>query len=296
VAVYSGKDHALLLELHGEPGEFFGYSVAGAGDANADGYGDILVGAPQASASFFHAGRVSLYSGKDGSILWQHDGGGESNFLGSAVGKVGLLDADSVPELVAGAFGAGLSHGGEAYVYSGAGGNVLFTLTPKAYGTATRFGQFFASGAGDVNADGKPDIFVGDYADKRGGGIGTGRAYIFSGADGSSLYVFNAEDQDDGFGPGRGVGDVNGDGYGDLIIGAYTSDDGAPFGGKAYLFSGKDGSVLRTMTDRIPFDAFGVDALSVGDLNGDGLVDYLVTGLNFFGSDLDHSYVIAGIE
>ena len=296
VAVYSGASHIKLLEWTGQVGERFGASVAGAGDVNGDGHGDILVGATFASNTFNRAGRVTMFSGKDGSVLWFHDGQGEEHFLGSGLGMVGLLDGDDAPEVVAGAYGAGLGHGGEAYVYSGATGARIYTLAPFAHGTADRFGQFFASGAGDINNDGVPDIFIGDYNDKRGGGAGTGRAYIFSGADGSIVHVFNGENKEDGFGPGRGAGDINGDGYGDIIIGAYTNEDAARKGGKAYVYSGKDGTLMRTMTDRIRNDYFGVDALAVGDVNGDGRVDFLVTGVNFDGTGLDHSYLIAGNE
>jgi len=295
VAVYSGANHTLLREWTGVPGTFFGASVAGAGDVNGDGYGDILVGAPFASFSYFRAGRAYMFSGKDGTLLWTRDGLADEDFLGGGAGKVGLLDGDSAPDVVMGARGAGNAGGGQAYVYSGATGTVLFTLNTFAPGTGSRFGQFFASGTGDVNKDGKPDIYIGDYNDKRGGGEGSGRAYIFSGLDGSLIHLFNAENKEDGFGPGRGAGDVNGDGYADIIVGAYTNEDAARKGGKAYVFSGSDGSLIRTMTDSLRNDYFGVDALAVGDINQDGLIDFLVTGVNFNLTDFDHTYLIAGV-
>lgn len=170
------------------------------------------------------------------------------------------------------------------------------TFEPFARGTAAVFGVFFVLGAGDINRDGVEDVFVSDYADRRGGGEGTGKAYVFSGADGSRLHVFNGENKEDGFGPGRGAGDVNGDGYGDLIIGAYTSEaSGVRKAGKGYVFSGKNGAVLRTMTSRVRNDFVGVDAIAVGDVNNDCLTDFLLTGVDFFGTHLDHSYLIAGI-
>ena len=294
VVAYSGKTHEVIHEWS-KPGIFFGADVDGAGDVNGDGYDDVLVGAPRANFTFPLAGRVYLFSGKDGTEIWKVDGQGENDFLGYGVGKVGLLNSDSAPEVAASAYQAGSIDEGRVYVYSGVDGSRYLTLKPFAKGTAQVFGVFFTQGAGDINGDGVPDIYVGDYNDKR-GGEGTGRAYVFSGVDGSLIYVFNGEHMEDGFGPGRGAGDVNGDGYGDLIIGAYTNElSGARKAGKGYVFSGKDGSVMRTMTSQVRDDFVGVDAIALGDVNNDGLTDYLLTGVDFYGTHLDHSYVIAGI-
>jgi hypothetical protein len=295
VVAYSGKDHSVIREWN-IPGIFFGADVDGAGDVNGDGYGDVLVGAPYASFTFYRAGRVYVFSGKDGSMLWYRDGQAEEDFLGYGVGKVGLLDGDAAPELAVSAYKGGKANRGQVYVLSGATGSTHMTLQASPPGTAEVFGKFFTSGAGDVNSDGIPDIYVGDYADKFGGGEDTGSAYVFSGADGSLLYKFTAENKEDGFGPGRGAGDVNGDGYGDLIIAAYMSEaSGVRKAGKGYVFSGKDGSVLRTMTSQVKNDYVGVDAIALGDINDDGLTDYLLTGVDFSGTHLDHSYVIAGV-
>ncbi|HEX6291769.1 MAG TPA: integrin alpha [Herpetosiphonaceae bacterium] len=296
VAVYSGADHAVLHEWTGNPGELFGSGAAGAGDVNRDGYGDLIVGAQFVSANGARAGRIYLFSGRDGALLWLRDGAAAGDRLGSAVGLVGDVNHDGVPDQVAGAMGAGRKGGGAAYVFSGVDGSIIYTLHPT--GNPVLFGRFFALGAGDVNGDGTPDIFVADYNARRGAndlddplGLGTGRAYVFSGADGSRLLVLNAEQKNDGFGPGRGVGDVNRDGYGDLIVAAYSSSDGAPLGGKAYLYSGRDGSIIRTFTSSLANEFLGVDAIGIGDTNGDGLTDYVLTG---FGATLGHVYIVAG--
>jgi hypothetical protein len=298
VRIYSGAPgHPVLADLKDSVGEGFGYDVAGAGDANGDGCDEVIIGAPFASYTAFRAGRVYVYSYCDDAFLWHQDGAGDSNFLGGGVGQVGLVNGDARPDLVAGAWGAGTASGGEAYVYAGESGEVLLTVAPDIPGSGLRFGQFFASGAGDVNKDGTPDIYIGDYPGRLKGGPGTGQAYVFSGVDGATLYAFAAETPGDGFGVGRGAGDLNGDGYDDLIIAAYTSSDGAAAGGKAYLYSGRDGSVMRTITDRITNDNLGVDALVLGDVNQDGAADYLITavGNSFNDEDTGWAYVIAGI-
>ena len=293
VQVYSGADHSLLHQWSGTGNDRLGFSASTAGDVNHDGHDDLFVGAILANGT---TGSVFLYSGADGSLLWTQNGLAAGDVLGTALGKVGDINNDGVPDVVAGASGAGNSNGGEAYVYSGIDGSLIHTLSPFSPGTAQNFGLFFARGAGDINNDGTPDIFVADYNDKRGGGPGTGRAYLFSGVDGSTLYRFDADNKADGLGPGRGIGDVNGDGFGDVIIAAYTANDGAPAAGKATLYSGADGSVLRTMTGNLANDNLGVDALSIGDVNEDGEADYLLTavGLNFMGQDVGHLFIVAG--
>ena len=297
VAVYSGAgNHDMLWQFQAGIRTGVGYDVNTAGDVNGDGNDDVIVGAPFTSDAAFLAGRVYVFSGLNGDEIWHMDGKGEQNFLGEGVGPVGDVNHDGTPDVVASAYGAGKAGGGEAYVYSGVDGEVLLTLQPDKPGTGIRFGQFFASTAGDVNNDGTPDIFIGDYPNKFKGGVGTGRAYVFSGTDGSILYTFDAENRGDGLGVGRGIGDINADGYDDLIIAAYTNSDGAPAGGKAYLHSGMDGSVLRTITGRIANDNLGVDALSVGDIDGDGLTDYLLTsvGNSFAGIDVGRAYIVNG--
>lgn len=304
--VFSGADHSILHDITGVPGDRFGASVSAAGDLNGDGYDDFLVAANRANYSFPVAGRVYAYSGQDGSILWTQDGLGAGYNLGTAAGKVGDLTGDGVPDVVVGAAGApgagqGGNAGGQAFVYSGADGSLIHTLKPV--GTAGVFGLFFASGAGDVNGDGYPDIYVADFADRQGDsptdpfGFDTGRAYVFSGKNGETLRLFNAENQGDGLGPGRSIGqDVDGDGYGDFIIGGYTNSDGAPFAGKAYVYSGKNGHVIRAYTGTIANDWLGADAFAMGDVNGDGVVDYMLTayGLAFAGVNPGSAYLVAG--
>ncbi len=307
VVVFSGADHSILHDIIGPIGDRYGASVAGAGDLNGDNYGDFIVGAPRTG----FIGKVYAYSGQDGSLLWSVDGFGFGGGLGlgTAAGKVGDVTGDGVPEVVVGAAGGsgagdGNSNGGgRAYVLNGVDGSVVHTLKPA--GTAGIFGLFFASGAGDVDNDGIPDIYVADFADRRGdsptdpAGFDTGRAYVFSGADGSRIQLLNAENQGDGLGPGRSIKeDVNGDGYLDLVVAGYTNSDVATNAGKVYIISGKNGQIIRAYTGTIANDWLGAEAFPMGDVNGDGKVDYMLTayGLAFAGVDGGHAYLVAGTE
>lgn len=297
--VYSGADHTVLLTLPGVGGDFFGASVTGAGDVNGDGRADLLVGARNASDTLTQAGKVYLFSGADGAALWTAVGQVAFGRLGSGAGLVGDVNGDGIPDQVVGAMWAGAFGGGEAYVFSGADGAIIHTLAPERPEDAAVFGQFFASGAGDYNADGVPDVFVADYAATVDGAAGTGSAFVFSGVDGSLLRALDGREPGGGFGPGRALADIDGDGYGDLVIGSWTSSKHVSAGGRVEVFSGRGPRPVRLVQKiigNVAGDSLGVDALPLGDVNGDGLVDFVGTavGNNFNGTDVGHVYVVAG--
>ena len=149
------------------------------------------------------------------------------------------------------------------------------------------FGRFFAAGVGDTNGDGVPDIYAGDYASNVAGAAG-GFAAVYSGVDGTVLHSWRGS-AGEGLGPGREVGDVNGDGKVDLIAGSYTSSDGAAQAGKVQIFSGATGRPMRTITSTTAGENLGFDAVGVGDVNGNGSLDYLLSA-----ASLDTVYLIDG--
>lgn len=294
--IYSGATHQLLHEFEGEPGASFGSGVAGIGDVNNDGFDDVVVGSEWFSSTLGAppprngTGRIDVYSGADGALLWGRNGDNAGDLLGSGVGSVADVNHDGVRDVVASARRANNANG-LAYVFSGVDGTRLYTMTPTApFSQSSTFGQFFAFGAGDFNNDNQEDIYIGDY----GAAGGDGRVYLYSGTDGSLIRAIDAFDPGEGLGGGRGVPDLNNDGYDDLIIAGYTNSDGASGGGKVYLVSGANNAILDTITGAVPGDLLGVDALDVGDVNDDGNRDYMVTavGLDFSGQGVGHAYVV----
>lgn len=271
VYVYSGKDGKLLLTLgSGDLSETFGRHVSGAGDINGDGHSDVIVGAPGNSSAGQGAGRAYVYSGKDGAVLLTLDGEKAGDAFGSAV--AGYADKRSA-FLIAGAPNAGPKNTGRVYVYSGLTNKPKFII--DADETGAQLGAMFLSVVGDVNKDKTPDIYASDFANSAKGNA-TGRVYVHSGADGRRLLTLTGEGANDGFGIGPAdAGDVNKDGYDDLIVGAWQHSGAAGSGGKVYLYSGKEGSLIRAYTCRIPGDTFGFDATGIGDVDGHGVIDFL---------------------
>ena len=143
--------------------------------------------------------------------------------------------------------------------------------------TGKSLGDLFVSVVGDVDGDHTPDIYASDWSNAA-HGHGTGRIYVYSGATGKPLLTLTGDQAGEGFGTCAAVaGDVNGDGHADLVIGAWQNHDAAWSGGKIAVYSGKDGSLLRSYTGRVPGETLGFDAVGIGDVDGDGHIDYLIT-------------------
>jgi hypothetical protein len=271
--VYSGRDGAVLLTLRAEAGgDQFGRHVSGVGDVNHDGHDDVIVGAPANNAGGKGAGRAYVFSGKDGSLLLTLTGEHASDAFGASV--AGATSKGHIT-LIVGAPGAGASKHGRAYIYDALTSTPHFVADADATGAA--FAAMFVSVPGDLNGDGVPDVFVSDWSNAA-KGPSTGRFYVYSGKDGHVLLTVTGEHAGDGFGVGAAAaGDVDGNGTPDLVVGAWQYASVATSAGRIYLVSGKDGRVIRTYTCRTPGDTLGFDAVGMGDVDGDGTSDFLVT-------------------
>lgn len=271
--IYSGRDGRVLLTLKAEhAGDEFGRHASGVGDVNHDGFADVMVGAPSNGDLCEKAGRAYVYSGKDGSVLLTLTGERANDGFGSTV--AGYTDKNHMFLLV-GAPNAGPRQTGRTYVYDALSTKPKFIIESDGSGAA--LGAMFLSVPGDVDGDGVPDIYASDWSNSANGPM-TGRVYVYSGKDGNRLLTLTGETAGEGFGTSPSVaGDVDGDGHADLIVGAWQYSGAAVGGGRAYLYSGQDGHLIKTYTCRIPGDTFGFDAATMGDVDGDGTTDFLIT-------------------
>jgi hypothetical protein len=271
--VYSGKDGRVLQTMKAEKtSDAFGRHVAGLGDVNNDGHADVIVGAPANGANGAGAGRAYVYSGKDASVLLTLTGERAGDGFGSTVagGTAGTLTF-----IIVGAQAGGAAQRGQTYVYTSLSQKSAFTIDADDTGAA--LGAMFTSVVGDIDADKVPDVYASDFSNSA-KGPATGRVYVHSGKDGRRILTLTGETPGEGFGIGpANAGDVNRDGHDDLIVGAWQYGAVAASGGRAYLYSGKDGALLKTYTGKIPGETFGFDAVGVGDIDGDGTIDLLIT-------------------
>jgi hypothetical protein len=248
----------VLLRLTGAPGESFGHAVIGVGDTNLDGWVDLLVGAPDARGG----GTARLFSGRDGALLREFAGKSAGQRMGESVAALGDVDRDGHPDFA-------VQDAREVQVFSGREGALLFSVAAGS-GLAR---------AGDVNADGHADLVVGYAAvlrDYRYQG-GKGEAIVYSGRDGTVLHRFADSDVMRAFGVVGDGGDIDGDGYADVVVGAPGFGGPPSFDESGYMrvFSGRTGAVLREIRGA-QGDAVGTAVASGFDLDNDGFDDVLV--------------------
>lgn len=271
--VYSGRDGTVLYTVNGESElDFCGESVSGAGDVNADGFDDFVVGVPFEDALGFQSGSVFVYSGLDGSLL-QRRNGREGDNLGTSVGGVGDINGDGFADFIVGMPGED-----DNGTRSGAA-TVVLGNTNSGYGyrgdsANDIFGES-VSGAGDVNGDGVPDFIIGAPGSF---GSGAGYARVYSGdSPFTVLYTLNGDLIGSEFGASvSGAGDVNGDGFDDVIVGAPRDNDNGSNSGSAKVYSGANGAVLYSFAGSSANALFGSSVSSAGDINNDGFADFII--------------------
>lgn len=276
-------------------GDEFGTSVSGAGDVNADGYADILVGSPGADPSArADAGTASLVLGSVAGVSAVpqriFEGAAAGDAFGEAVASAGDLNGDGYSDIVIGARSADpgqRSAAGTATLYLGGSSGVASSPHRVLEGRAASdsLGDAVAS-AGDVNGDGYSDLMVGSDGASPGGRARAGAVNVFlGGSTGISLtpqHVLAGTSAGDYFGDVvASAGDVDGDGYADVAIGNFRRDPGGRSNaGTVSVFpggpSGLSEAPTRVLEGAAANDHLGLAVASPGDVNGDGYADLIV--------------------
>ncbi len=297
--VLQSPDVSLSNPLVGET-DAFGSQVSNAGDLNGDGYADLVVGAAEQDNNDTNDGSVYVYYGSASGIslapdlsLDNPDNQGDGYF-GSAISGVGDLNGDGYADLVVGAEQQDDADNvfpideGAVFVYYGSGSGIPSTPNRSLESPFDQASAFFGNAvtsSGDLNGDGYADLVVGSI-NQAGPFSSAGNAYVYYGSSSGIASSFGTDLDSPGvyhFGSAVAhVGDVNGDGYGDLLIGADQDASGNQSNGSAYLYYGRVTGIVSTV--RVHLDnpstesgpRFGSSVAGAGDLNGDGFADIVV--------------------
>lgn len=292
VSLYYGDlqmDTTADAVFYGEPGmDYFGSSVSYAGDLNNDGYDDVIIGAPMEDSSGPDAGCAYIYYGGQrmdanadvilvGNISYGH--------WGHCVSYAGDVNHDGFSDVIVGGFNTG-------YVHIYLGKDVMdnsadFTFSSGKFGD--NFGECVAS-AGDINQDGYDDVIIGASCDNT-KGTHTGCVYIHFGGysmDTNPALTLIGETEFNNFGESVAcAGDINNDGYSDLMVGAPGNEAGGDRAGRVYIYYSNpsiDPEPDVVITGN-PHQWLGSYIAHAGDVNNDGYDD-IVIGAPYFGASL----------
>ena len=273
----------------------FGEAIANAGDVNADGYADIIIGAPRFSNGEDNDGAVFVYYGSPDGLKkehsWKAEGQQANAFFGTSVASAGDVNKDGYADIIIGShfYDNGETNEGRVFVYLGSANGLAKdpVWTAESNQVGANFGKSVAS-AGDVNKDGYSDILVGapNYDN---GQNNEGRAFIYLGSNmgltSSPAWTGESNQADANYGNSVAcAGDINGDNFSDIIIGANRYDEGKSNVGKIYVYLGASNGLSMypdwSYTGNIMDGNLGISVAAAGDINGDGFGEIIIGSFN----------------
>lgn len=270
----------------GQPYDQFGLRVSGAGDVNGDGYDDVIVGARANDTGGYNAGRAYIFLGgapMDSNPDLAMSGSADRDYFGYSVSGAGDVNDDGYDDVIVGASAPDNPSTARAEIFFG--GHPMDSSPDELIYSIDKSGEGFGfqvSEAGDVNNDGYDDVLIG-ASENSAAGSQAGRAYLFFGGnnmDNDTDVIFTGAFANDGFGHSVSTaGDVNNDGYDDVIMGAPAQDTTGVNAGRLYLFFG--GQDMDNDTDMMydgkgDYEIFGWSSSDAGDVNGDGCSEIIV--------------------
>lgn len=295
---YNGLSSQPAATIEGTfPDGWFGLSVSSAGDVNGDGFADVLVGAPREPSSIApegggeQGGRVYLFLGSAGGLVtspaWVSESPHHQSWYGYVVSSVGDRNGDGFPDIGVGAplLADGESSGGKVFLFHGGASGFSqnpheIFAPPPIVAHAQRFGVVIAN-AGDTNKDGFSEIIIGCSQCEH-DQPGEGMAFLYAGsaapADSTPIWHAEGDQAYAEFGMSlAGAGDIDGDSFPDLIIGAPYYDAAEFDGGRVFLYSGSASGFPASpawIHDGVVRDGYlGYSVAGVGDLNNDSFAD-----------------------
>ncbi|BBL74641.1 beta strand repeat-containing protein [Methylomagnum ishizawai] len=326
--------------------DYSGHPVSAAGDVNSDGFADLIVGAAGADphgsnsgSSYVVFGKVSGFAASldlstlNGTNGFRLDGAAADDWSGFSISAAGDVNGDGYADLIVGAFRAEPhgSYSGSSYVVFGKASGFAASLDLSTLNGTNGFrldgaaaddwSGFSISATGDVNGDGYADLIVGAWGAESHGSY-SGSSYVVFGKasgfaasldlstlNGTNGFRLDGAAADDQSGSSvSAAGDVNGDGYADLIVGAFGADPHGSYSGSSYVVFGKASGFAASLDlstlngtngfrlDGAAYDSSGSSVSAAGDVNGDGYADLIVgaDGAEPHGSYSGSSYVVFG--
>ncbi|RYF90667.1 MAG: hypothetical protein EON95_16505, partial [Caulobacteraceae bacterium] len=325
-------------------GDYVGWSVASAGDVNGDGVDDVIVGAKRAQPNGAQSGAGYVVFGSadpfsaaislstlDGTNGFKLSGAAAGDYAGWSVSSAGDVNSDGFDDVLVGARAADNNgaNSGAAYVVFGAAAGFAPELQLSSLNGVNGFTIVGAAGgdqaglsvssAGDVNGDGHDDLIIGAHRANSSAGAafvvfgktgGFGSTLNLAGLDGTNGFQIGGAAAGERVGwQVASAGDVNGDGFDDLIVGAPYADKGGTDTGAAYVVFGRaapfnasldvttlNGTNGFVIAGQSPDDHLGYGVGSAGDVNNDGVDDLIVGawGVDQNATDAGMAYVILG--